>query len=147
MSFFGFDQSTNLEEEKRKFLEGGTQGAQQEDVAVYTWGEESYDGLGDALQEGGDELNDETFGSGPVGQWRLRFRCIGFINGLIGKDFDFSAHTLPTNDLAGAAISNQHIQHRQQPQPQHQQASPQVHQPRAACMIYQFHHSLQSHHS
>lgn len=34
-----------------------------EDVAVYTWGDESYDGLGDALQERGDELNDETFGS------------------------------------------------------------------------------------
>jgi DNA topoisomerase 2-associated protein PAT1 len=34
-----------------------------QDVAVYTWGEESYDGLGDALQERGDELNDETFGS------------------------------------------------------------------------------------
>jgi hypothetical protein len=32
-------------------------------LAVYTWGEESYDGLGDALQERGDELNDETFGS------------------------------------------------------------------------------------
>ena len=64
MSFFGFDQPNSLEEEKRKFLEGGLQGAQQEDVAVYTWGEESYDGLGDALQEGGDELNDETFGGG-----------------------------------------------------------------------------------
>jgi len=33
-----------------------------EQIAEYTWGEESYDGLGDALQEGGDELNDETFG-------------------------------------------------------------------------------------
>jgi len=33
-----------------------------ERIAEYTWGEESYDGLGDALQEGGDELNDETFG-------------------------------------------------------------------------------------
>jgi len=31
-------------------------------IAEYIWGEESYDGLGDALQEGGDELNDETFG-------------------------------------------------------------------------------------
>ena len=80
MSFFGFDQSNNLEEEKRKFLEGGSQGAQQEDVAVYTWGEESYDGLGDALQEGGDELNDETFGGGPVGQWRLRFNGISLIH-------------------------------------------------------------------
>ena len=64
MSFFGFEQSNDLENEKRRFLEG----AKHEGVAVYTWGEESYDGLGDALQEGGDELNDETFGlTGDVG--------------------------------------------------------------------------------
>jgi hypothetical protein len=43
-----------------------------EDVAVYTWGEESYDGLGDALHEGGDDRNDETFGSsGPIGTYFL----------------------------------------------------------------------------
>jgi hypothetical protein len=67
MSFFGFDTSHDaLEKEKEKFREGGL--GTQEDVAVYTWGESDYDGLGDALQEGGDELNDETFGgSGPVG--------------------------------------------------------------------------------
>lgn len=66
MSFFGFEQQNDFENEKRRFLEGG---APREDVAVYTWGEDSYDGLGDALQEGGDELNDETFGiSGPVGE-------------------------------------------------------------------------------
>lgn len=59
MSFFGFE-SSKLEQEKKKFLEGGLQ--ESEDLAVYTWGEESYDGLGDALLEGGDELNDETFG-------------------------------------------------------------------------------------
>ncbi|KAF9525973.1 topoisomerase II-associated protein PAT1 [Crepidotus variabilis] len=48
-------------------------------IAEYTWGEESYDGLGDALQEGRDDLNDETFGStGPV-----------------GKDFDFSSQAPP----------------------------------------------------
>ena len=68
MSFFGFEQNSDLENEKRKFLEGGLTGAKQEDVAVYTWGEESYDGLGDALLEGGDELNDETFGNtGDIG--------------------------------------------------------------------------------
>lgn len=67
MSFFGFDQPNDLEEEKRKILQGGYKGL--DDVAVYTWGEESYDGLGDALQEGGDELNDETFGGvGDVGE-------------------------------------------------------------------------------
>ncbi|KAG1728105.1 topoisomerase II-associated protein PAT1 [Suillus lakei] len=77
MSFFGFERS-NLEQEKKKFLEGGLQ--ETEDLAVYTWGEESYDGLGDALLEGGDELNDETFGG----------------TGAVGKDFDFTSQTLPT---------------------------------------------------
>ncbi|KAF8449234.1 topoisomerase II-associated protein PAT1 [Boletus edulis BED1] len=62
MSFFDFEASS-LEQN----LESGRQ--ESEDLAVYTWGEESYDGLGDALQEGGDELNNETFGgSGAVGQ-------------------------------------------------------------------------------
>lgn len=62
MAFFGFDQLNDLEAEKRRFLEGGLANAKQDNIAVYTWGEDSYDGLGEALQEGGDELNDETFG-------------------------------------------------------------------------------------
>ncbi|KAI0629297.1 topoisomerase II-associated protein PAT1 [Trametes polyzona] len=88
MSFFGFDQNNDLENEKRKFLEGGLSGT-QEDVAVYTWGEDSYDGLGDALQEGGDELNDETFG----------------ISGPVGKDFDFSGTALPEHQKPVASQS------------------------------------------
>ncbi|KAK0188854.1 topoisomerase II-associated protein PAT1 [Armillaria mellea] len=71
MSFFGFEQS-DLEKEKQRFLEGPPQDT--ENLAVFTWGEESYDGLGDALQEGGDDLNNETFGGA----------------GAVGKDFDFS---------------------------------------------------------
>ena len=79
MSFFGFTQANDLEEERRRYLEGGLNGSnnnrdgqQLEDVAVYTWGEESYDGLGDALQERGDELNDETFGgTGAVGGFQF----------------------------------------------------------------------------
>lgn len=68
MSFFGFDQPNDLEAERRRFLEGGLERARQEDISVYTWGEDSYDGLGEALQEGGDEFNDDTFGgSGAVG--------------------------------------------------------------------------------
>jgi hypothetical protein len=40
-----------------------------EDIAVYTWGTEEYDdGLGNALLEGGDDLNDLTFGEEPVGE-------------------------------------------------------------------------------
>ncbi|KAI6013922.1 topoisomerase II-associated protein PAT1 [Pisolithus microcarpus] len=76
MSFFGFA-TGGLEEEKKKFLEGGLQ--ESEDLAVYTWGDDSYDGLGDVLVEGGDELNDETFGG--VGE--------------VGKDFDFTKQALP----------------------------------------------------
>jgi len=56
MSFFGLPER-DLERDRQEH---------PEDLAVYTWGEESYDGLGDALQEGRDDLNDETFGS--VGQ-------------------------------------------------------------------------------
>ncbi|KAJ7767435.1 topoisomerase II-associated protein PAT1 [Mycena maculata] len=74
MSFFGF-QENDLEEERQRIRNGGAH--ENEDVAVYTWGEESYDGLGDALQEGGDDLNDETFGGG----------------GSVGKDFDFAGQT------------------------------------------------------
>lgn len=67
MSFFGLEKN-DLEKDKQNFLEAGLQ--ESEDVAVYTWGEDSYDGLGDALQEGGDELNDETFGAsgGNIGK-------------------------------------------------------------------------------
>ncbi|KAJ7583418.1 topoisomerase II-associated protein PAT1 [Mycena floridula] len=73
MSFFGLEQP-DLETERRRFLEG----KRSEDVAVYEWGTESYDGLGESLQEGGDELNDETFGSIAK----------------VGKDFDFANSTL-----------------------------------------------------
>lgn len=36
----------------------------KEDMAVYTWGAEDYDGLGDQLEEEGDAFNDDTFGGG-----------------------------------------------------------------------------------
>jgi DNA topoisomerase 2-associated protein PAT1 len=63
MSFFGFKQG-DLEQDKFNYKKGNA-----DDVAVYTFGEEGYDGLGDLLQEGGDELNDETFGRvGSIGE-------------------------------------------------------------------------------
>lgn len=49
-------------------------GAEEEDLAVYTWGEDGYDGLGDALLEEGDDFNDDTFGGEddpPVGESSL----------------------------------------------------------------------------
>ncbi len=71
MSFFRFEPHDRL---KQRFSEVK---GEQEDLAVYTWGEDSYDGLGDALQEGGDELNDETFGgTGEVGKFSM-FHWIG----------------------------------------------------------------------
>ncbi|KAJ7066759.1 topoisomerase II-associated protein PAT1 [Mycena amicta] len=88
MSFFGLP-DRNLEDERERIRNGGLH--ENEDVAVYTWGEESYDGLGDALQEGGDDFNDETFGG----------------TGAVGKDFDFAGQNrlhqtqqnLPPRDL------------------------------------------------
>lgn len=65
MAFFGFEQN-DLEQEKSRFKTYHAPTA--DDVAEYTWGEEGYDGLGDLLQEGRDELNDETFGDTlPIG--------------------------------------------------------------------------------
>ncbi|KAK7471033.1 DNA topoisomerase 2-associated protein pat1 [Stygiomarasmius scandens] len=78
MSFFGFDQP-DLEKEKRRFLEADLNS--NGNVSAHAWGE-GYDGLGDALQEGGDELNDETFGG----------------IGAVGKDFDFSNPKLPDTE-------------------------------------------------
>ena len=72
MSFFGFEQTNRLQQEKQRFLEGKVE---QEDLAVYTWGEDSYDVLGDAVLEGGDELNDETFGSTEdIGKFYLQIK-------------------------------------------------------------------------
>ncbi|KAF8631878.1 hypothetical protein AX15_002145 [Amanita polypyramis BW_CC] len=79
MSFLGFD----LEKGKQDYLQAAGVN-ETEDVPVFTWGEESYDGLGDVLQEGGDELNEETFGD----------------IGTVGKDFDFSNTTLPKREQA-----------------------------------------------
>ncbi|KAI5124196.1 hypothetical protein M0805_005047 [Coniferiporia weirii] len=89
MSFFGLENNT-LEEERRRFLAGGLR--EEEDIAVYNWGEDGYDGLGNALQEGGDDLNDETFGgAGPV-----------------GKDFDFTAQKLVDSErLSNTAVSGE----------------------------------------
>jgi DNA topoisomerase 2-associated protein PAT1 len=62
MSFFGFDTTAPQAPDQSR------QTYVDEDLAVYTWGEDSYDGLGNALQEVGDDLNDVTFGGGTVGK-------------------------------------------------------------------------------
>ncbi|KAF8638932.1 hypothetical protein AX16_010407 [Volvariella volvacea WC 439] len=90
MSFFGFPQN-DLEQDKRAFLDAS---AQPPATNKYQWGEESYDGLGDALQEGNDELNEETFGD--IGD--------------VGKDFDFSNPALPGFDHTFKTESQVHKQ-------------------------------------
>lgn len=62
-----FDNEESLDA-KIKALAAGA----QEDIEIYTWGQEGYDGLGDKLDESGDDLNQDTFGDVDV-----------------GKDFDF----------------------------------------------------------
>ncbi|KAM5347919.1 hypothetical protein ACJ41O_007743 [Fusarium nematophilum] len=63
--------------------------------------EDTYDGLGDQLEETGDAFNDDTFGdSGPV------------VGTKVGKDFDFFGQTAK---VAGA-IEEEHLRyHRRQP--------------------------------
>lgn len=63
MSFFGFDATLP---ERRAGLEDR---AGEEDIAVYTWGNDDYDNLADQLRETGDDDNDVTFGGdGNVGE-------------------------------------------------------------------------------
>lgn len=56
-------------QQQSAFDQGGLDdfAAAEEDLAVYTWGEEGYDGLGDALMEEGDDFNDDTFGGEQIG--------------------------------------------------------------------------------
>lgn len=71
MSFFGFDTSLPSrdragEREDAAGLGGGLGASAQEDVEVYTWGEEAYDDLADRLQEDGDDFNQDTFGDEEI---------------------------------------------------------------------------------
>ena len=54
---------------QESFAFSGAAAGEEEDIAVYTWGE----GLNDnTLDEGDDDFNDETFGgNGAVGQLRF----------------------------------------------------------------------------
>ena len=97
MSFFSID-NNDLENEKRKYLEGKLDDGS--DIPVYTWGTERYDELGDVLQEGGDDLNDETFGgTGPIGASDPLYAShLPRRSFFVGKDFDFSKSTFFADD-------------------------------------------------
>lgn len=122
MSFFGFDTSlpgdqranrTNYSSQKAfdptfdndesldakiKALAAGA----QEDVEIYTWGQDGYDGLGDKLDESGDDFNDDTFGDVDI-----------------GRDFDFGHAPAPSSQQPQPNYSQS-----TQPQPQQQQQQP-----------------------
>jgi DNA topoisomerase 2-associated protein PAT1 len=96
MSFFGFDttlpehkgqQSQQPQQQQQQSRPGFAtndstsfghgfapqNGGEEDDLAVYNWGE----GAATNLLEGGDELNDETFGDiGDVGTWFLIRVCL-----------------------------------------------------------------------
>lgn len=52
--------------------------------------EETYDGLGDRLQETGDDMNDDTFGNGAD---------TGAGQGSVGRDFDFFGNTAQVSNV------------------------------------------------
>lgn len=109
MAFFGYDNPIDLENEKHRFLDGDGQ-RPNEKIAVYTWGAQGYDGLGDELQEGGDELNDVTFGEvDDVGEsvlFSAVLRRTRRLDGTrSGRDFDFSHSVLPSDASSQATTS------------------------------------------
>ncbi|KAF3767071.1 hypothetical protein M406DRAFT_254403 [Cryphonectria parasitica EP155] len=120
MSFFGFDTSGH-----NRAAPGFSQGndpfaglGQQETGGDTVDFEDTYDGLGDQLEEAGDELNDDTFGgdAGPSG-------------GAVGKDFDFFGRTAQVS----GAIDEEHLLYsRNQPAPRAVPAAPAQTQPMAS---------------
>uniref|UniRef100_A0A8H7K719 mRNA decay factor PAT1 domain-containing protein n=1 Tax=Bionectria ochroleuca TaxID=29856 RepID=A0A8H7K719_BIOOC len=104
MSFFGFDPTRGHDSAAPGFSQAadpfsGLSGNNVDDVLEF---EDTYDGLGDQLDETDDAFNDDTFGGGDVGPAVSK----------VGKDFDFFGQTAK---VAGA-IEEEHLRfHRQGP--------------------------------
>src|SRR5690349_6342284 len=103
MSFFGFDASrhnpaaTGFSQAHNPFA--GLSNREDEGDALEF--EETYDGLGDQLEETGDAFNDDTFGD-----------TAGLDTRPVGNDFDFFGTTAQVS----TAIEEEHIRFtRQQP--------------------------------
>ncbi|BFZ62519.1 DNA topoisomerase 2-associated protein pat1 [Saitoella coloradoensis] len=100
MSFFGFDTTGPPGDRSAAQFASqdafGALGGHEEEEEAYNF-EETYDGLGDELDEAGDVFNADTFG-GSAGD--------------IGKDFDFSGQTA---DVADAIDDEQVTFSRRQP--------------------------------
>ncbi|CAK3991023.1 DNA topoisomerase 2-associated pat1 [Lecanosticta acicola] len=119
MSFFGFD--TSLPRDKpaasgsRGMFDahdpfaglGGAAGGQEGNMLDF---EDTYDGLGQQLQESGDTFNDDTFGGDePVTRED------------VGRDFDFAGQTANIRDTL---LEEQMLHHARQPIPQARSAKP-----------------------
>ncbi|KAL8895437.1 MAG: hypothetical protein Q9207_008174 [Kuettlingeria erythrocarpa] len=82
--------------------------------------EDTYDGLGDQLEEAGDDLNEDTFGGGDNGPAKAT------VPQQVGKDFDFFGQTAKVSD----AINEEQIRFSRQqapikqPSPQRQFSRP-----------------------
>ncbi|KAK4234456.1 topoisomerase II-associated protein PAT1 [Achaetomium macrosporum] len=103
MSFFGFDTARH-----NPAAAGFSQAhdpfaglSNREDEGDALEFEETYDGLGDQLEETGDAFNDDTFGD-----------TAGLQSGPVGKDFDFFGQTAKVANV----IEEEHVRfNRQQP--------------------------------
>ncbi|CAM1511735.1 Fc.00g092480.m01.CDS01 [Cosmosporella sp. VM-42] len=115
MSFFGFDPTRGHNTSAPGFSQAhdpfaGLSG-REGDIDDALDFEETYDGLGDQLDETDDVFNNDTFGGGETVE-----------TGRVGKDFDFFGQTA---QVAGA-IEEEHMRfHRQQPAPRSSAAAAQ----------------------
>jgi DNA topoisomerase 2-associated protein PAT1 len=125
MSFFGFETgprghntaAPGFSQAHDPFA--GLSGRGEEDDALDF--EDTYDGLGDQLDETGDAFNDDTFGADTA------------VAGNVGKDFDFFGQTAKVAD----AIEEEHLRfNRQQPAPRAAAAQPQHAMPSQTNQYY-----------
>ncbi|KAJ4301674.1 DNA topoisomerase 2-associated protein pat1 [Kalmusia sp. IMI 367209] len=120
MSFFGFDttlprdkgHSTNAPGFGHHDAFAGLGGGAADDDAIDF--EETYDGLGDQLDETDDAFNDDTFGGGPATQQN------------IGRDFDFAGQT---SKIANTLQEEQMVFQARQPPPQQKPPIPHASKP------------------
>ncbi|KAK6524547.1 hypothetical protein TWF281_011453 [Arthrobotrys megalospora] len=125
MSFFGFDttlprdraahahpnQAPGFSQQRDAFA--GLSGNEKAEEDGYDF-EDTYDGLGNELDEGDDEFNDETFGGGSAAA--------------PGKDFDFFGSTAKVAN----AINEEQLLYARGPKKPTQHAPPSQHQERQA---------------
>jgi len=134
MSFFGFDTSGH-DKAKPGFSQAhdpfaGLSGHAEVDDALEF--EDTYDGLGDQLDDADDAFNDDTFGGGGNDN--------AGSSGKVGKDFDFFGQTA---QVAGA-FEEEHMRfQRQQPAPRAAPPPSQPQQPQGGYYSQQYHQPQQ----